>query len=280
MGGIGVEEPAAVGADLLDGDLGRRRTYRQGLLGNHLAVGVLDGFDEGRLGIGAVRLHDALGHQDHRPEDRHRQQDVEHRSRHIDPEIADRLAVASGKAPDHRDQHGHARRRRDEILHGHAEHLRQIAHRGLAAVGLPVRVRDEAHGRVERRVGLDGGQVLRIQGQKMLDPLQHIEKDESGRIECQHRQGVPLPAYLPSRIDIAETVDQPFERPQHSVEADGLSLVHPCHVPSQRLDEGQQHDQIEYDLQQPKGVHQNFSGLSNAISRYTSRPAVVMPPRM
>ena len=58
-----------------------------------------------------------------------------------------------------------AGRDRDEVLHIQPQHLGQVAHRRLAAVALPVRVRGEAHGRVERRVGRDRPEVLRVQGQ-------------------------------------------------------------------------------------------------------------------
>ena len=83
---------------------------------------------------------------------RQRQQDVERAARQVDPEVADGLGRCCRAKPRiKRHQHGHARRRRDEVLHGQAQHLRQVAHRRLAAVALPVGVGGEADGGVERQ---------------------------------------------------------------------------------------------------------------------------------
>jgi hypothetical protein len=65
------------------------------------------------------------------------------------------LARAAREAPDQRDEDRQARRRRDEVLDGEPEHLREGAERRLARVSLPVRVRGEADGRVERGLRRD-----------------------------------------------------------------------------------------------------------------------------
>ena len=62
-----------------------------------------------------------------------------------------------------------------------AEHLRRVAHRRLAAVALPVRVGGEAHGGVERRVGVDGAEALRVQRQHALEALQRVDGQEAER---------------------------------------------------------------------------------------------------
>ena len=61
-------------------------------------------------------------------------------------------------------------RRRSEVLHRERGHLHEIAHGRFAGVGLPVRVRDEAGGRVEGQVRADvaGAEVLRIERQEAL----------------------------------------------------------------------------------------------------------------
>ena len=118
-----------------------------------------------RVGRGE-RLHHALRDEDEGDHERQRQQDVERAAREIDPEVADRGARAPRETADQRDQHRHAGRRRHEVLHGEAEHLRQVAQRRFAAVALPVRVRREARRGIERRVGRDGRQALRIERQR------------------------------------------------------------------------------------------------------------------
>ena len=62
-----------------------------------------------------------------------RQQDVEHAAGQIDPEVADGLRRTPGEAADQRDGQRDAGRRRDEVVHRQAGHLREIAHRRLAA---------------------------------------------------------------------------------------------------------------------------------------------------
>ena len=55
MRGVDVEEPAAVGAELLDRDLRGDRSQRQHLVG---------ALKRGRAGVVGERLHDAAGHED------------------------------------------------------------------------------------------------------------------------------------------------------------------------------------------------------------------------
>ena len=104
--------------------------------------------------------------------------------------------VAAHEAADQRDQHGDAGRRRQEVLHGEPEHLRQIAHRRLAAVALPVRVRGEADRGVHRRIGADRAEALRIQRQPLLHALQEVDDEKAGDVEHEHRQRVALPAHV------------------------------------------------------------------------------------
>ena len=171
-GRVRVVEPAAVRAELLDRDLRRSRSARDRLLA------VL----ERRRGGGPVeRLHDALRDEQHREDERERHQDVRERPVEIDPEVADRRRRAAREAADHRSEHGHPERGRDEVLHRQAGHLAQVRHRRLAAVVLPVRVRDEARGRVDRDVRRDRGQVVRVQRQAILQPQQQVEQHREER---------------------------------------------------------------------------------------------------
>ena len=62
---------------------------------------------------------------------------------------------------------------------------RQIAERRFAAVGLPARVGDEADGGVQRQIGRDGAEVLRIERQRRLQPKERIERDDAERVKDQ-----------------------------------------------------------------------------------------------
>ncbi len=91
MSAIHIEEAAAVGAELLDRNLRRRRSHRQGLRGDHFLVRVLRGLDQVDILVGLEVLHDSLRNQQNGQDHGKRQQDVHGRTHEIDPEIADRL---------------------------------------------------------------------------------------------------------------------------------------------------------------------------------------------
>ena len=152
---VGVEEAAAVGAELLDGLLRGDRP-----LGDRLG-GALERLDlRGRVEV----LDDALRDEQQRADDADRQQDVEEAAREVDPEVAELARRAARQAADEGDGDRHAHRGRDEVLARERQHLRQVAHRRLRHVDLPVGVGDEAHGGVERVPGSMPGTCAGLSG--------------------------------------------------------------------------------------------------------------------
>jgi hypothetical protein len=135
VSGIGVEEAAAVVADKLDRLLAGHRPDR-----HHL----FSAFERRGLDRSAQCLRDAQGGESERNDKRERQQDVEGRARHIDPEVPNRRRLIAGEPADQGDRNRDRGGRIQEIVGGEAHHLRQVAQRRLAAVGLPVRIGDEA----------------------------------------------------------------------------------------------------------------------------------------
>ncbi len=284
---IDVVEAAAVGAELLDRDLRRRgpernRLFgRRRLLGDRIALLVLE-----RLAVGPVlrvvvshrldqrhrrvlveRLRHALAHQHERQDDRQRQQDVDRRADEIGPEVADAARFLAGEAADQRDEHRHSGGRRDEVLHGEPEHLREVAHRRFAAVTLPVGVRGEARRGVERGIRTDGGHRLRIERQPLLQPLQSIHDKGAGEVEPEHRQRVLDPAHLACGIDTGAAVDQPLERSADPLRPYRAAFVNRGHVRAERLRKRQQDDHVESQLEPTRGVHSKISGLNSATIR-------------
>jgi hypothetical protein len=59
---------------------------------------------------------------------------------------------------------------RDELLYRQRAHLRQVRHRFLAAVVLPIGVGDERDRRIPGESLWDRAEVLRIPGQRTLQP--------------------------------------------------------------------------------------------------------------
>ena len=129
-------------------------------------------------------------------DDRQRQQHVERRAGHIDPEVAERLRRAAREGARHGNRERDAGRGRQEVLHGEAGHLHEMAHGRLAAIGLPVGVGHEADRRVEGEVGRDAGEALRIERQHGLQAQQRVEQQEADRIEGEHGQRVGEPGLL------------------------------------------------------------------------------------
>ena len=99
---IGVEEAAAVGAELLDDLLARHRPDGNGLLRP---------FQRGRVDGAGERLRHAERDEDESEDERDRQEDVKGDARHIDPEIADsrRATSAQIRAPARRPSRGRSR---------------------------------------------------------------------------------------------------------------------------------------------------------------------------
>src|SRR6266545_3031276 len=96
------------------------------------------------------------------------------RADEIDPEASERLGAAgaglAGEAARQRQGDADADGSRGEVVPRKPRHLREVAHRALAAVVLPIRVGREAGGGVEGEVGRDWPELLRIEGQKVLQP--------------------------------------------------------------------------------------------------------------
>src|SRR5512143_2321020 len=194
MGGIYIEETASVRAELFDRDLGGSGAQRDDLhlhfrlFGNRIALFIFyrialsiqlrsiidDSLSERYSPVFTKGLHNSLGDQKKRINHRKRQQDVEYGTGKINPEIADGLRRMPLEPADQGNESCHPGCRGHKVLNPEPDHLGEVAHRGLAAVTLPVRVRDKTDGSIERRVGRDSRKFLRIERQEGLQALQEI----------------------------------------------------------------------------------------------------------
>ena len=248
MGGVGVEEAAAVGAELLDDLLAGHRTNRYGLLGAFQGRGV-DGPDQG--------LRHAQGDEDQRPDDRDRQQNVEGDSGQIGPEIADSGRRGAHEATHQREGHGEAGRRRDEIVHGEAEHLGQIAHGRLAGVILPVGVGDEADRGVEGEIGRHRAEAARVQRQHALQPLNAVEKQKAGHGKGKHRDRIGKPALLARRVHPGQAVKAALDRSDDRAEKVAFASVNVGDEFAERYGAAQNQSEHKRDLRPANERHRN-----------------------
>ena len=240
MRGVGVEEPAAVGAEQLDGFLAGDRTAGDRLLPADQCV------DD--LVVQREVLDDAAADQNDRGDRGERQQDSDDAAHQIHPEVAEVTGVATGQSAHERHRDSHADGRRDEVLHREACHLHQMALCRLSGVGLPVGVRDEADGRVPRERGSHrSAGVVEVQRQPALHQLEKEQKQHADRGEGQHAAGVGAPGLFGFRVGADQAVDD-------ALTAQVLGrCVDAVHVVAERNVDGREADDQGCEEQDPRG---------------------------
>ena len=93
-----------------------------------------------------------------------------------------------------------------------------MTHGRLAGVVLPVRIGDEAGRGIEGEIGRDGVEAARVQRQKVLQPLQGVERDEAGDGKDDHRDRVGEPVLLTRCVDARQPIEAALDRPEHGRE--------------------------------------------------------------
>ena len=231
MRGIGIKEPAAIGAQHLDRDLRRYRPDSDGLLGT---------FERRRLDIGPERLRHALPDEKERRQDADGHEHVKRAARDIYPEVADGLHRVTRKTANERNGEYNARRRRQIVLMCQAEHLREVRQRALAAVVLPIGVGDEADRRVEGEIRRDRRLLGRIERQARLEAHQRIENEKSADMEKQHADRVGQPPLLAFLVDTCRAVEDQLDRPQNRGQKRALAVEDARHIGAEHR--GDRHD--------------------------------------
>src|ERR1700731_3404386 len=151
---IGIEEATAVAAKELDRLLRRDRPARDDLCRT---------FQGARIDRTGKGLRDTLRCEKQSANHTNGQQDIKRGTDEVDPGIPDGLAAVTGEAAHHRDRYRHTGRGGKEGLGCDTPHLAEIAEGRLSRIGLPARVRDEAHGGVQSEIRRYWSQMLRIE---------------------------------------------------------------------------------------------------------------------
>ena len=204
-------------------------------------------------------LNHSLLHKQQRQHDRERNEDVERSPNSIDPEVADLAGRAPCNPANDRDRDRHSDRGRHEVVHGELRHLREVGHRLLADVGLPVGVGRERGRGLEGLPFYDARKVLGIERERSLQPQREVSDKHGRDAEEQQTRRVIRPVLICFFVDSAEAIDRPLEKSEPVVRA----LVHLVHVNAHRLRHREQHRAIEEDLNPAVRRHQNFSGRSS-----------------
>ena len=276
MRGVGVRVTAAVRAEHLDGDLRRHRPLHDGLRVERLvfhhgiSLGINDRFairidfrdgnglrlDEFRRRVRFEILNHALRHEKQREHEADRQQQIISDARHVHPEVADGRGRVPRDAAHERRRDRHADGGGKKVVDRQRDHLREIRHRGFAAVALPVGVRREADGGVERQMRRQRAEILRIERQKILQPQNRVGEQQAHEAENQHREGVLFPALFLRRIHAENPVGEFFQRAHHRVEPGAaVGIEHAAEIKAERLGDEDERAEIEREFQPLMGVH-------------------------
>ena len=139
------------------------------------------------------------------------QEHAHHGADQVGEEVADPPAVVgAGEAAGERGRHGHADGGADEVLHGEAGHLHEVADRGLAGVPLPVGVGHEADRGVPGAVLREGGEA-EGERQVLLEATDAVEDQDADHAEAEDREGVGPPVLVGVRVDPQHAVRRPFD---------------------------------------------------------------------
>ncbi len=187
------------------------------------------------LVIGTEVLHHPLRDQQQRINQAPRQQHPQSSARSIDPKVTQRLRLSPRDAPDQ----CHCQRDPDrcgkEVMVGQSEHLRQIAHRHLWHIRLPVRVRRKRYSSIKRKIRGHRGEMLRIERQQVLQPFDRVRRKQRDQAEEQRHNCIFCPRHLAGLIDPRQTIDKPLDRPKDAIGPGPFPLKDTRHIHTQGL---------------------------------------------
>ena len=184
----------------------------------------------------------SLPHKKQSRENADRKQDVERPASHVHPEISDGFRGVPRKSANQSHGHGHSGRGGDEVLDRESSHLNKITNRRLGRVRLPVRVRHEADGGIERQVGRHGRGVLRstacaenCTGLNGKCPCHRCSRYT--KIKLNKLSEIVDAAYCTQRLllvlaDPAEAIDQPLQGVEDGMKKRSLTLEDFIHITS------------------------------------------------
>ena len=183
-----------------------------------------------------VLYHSLLNEQD-RENDRRRQENVQRTAHQIGPEIPERAARLASDSTDECRRDAHANRSGCEIVKRELHHLRQVRHRRLTRIALPVGVRGERRSGLEALAVSDRLQVLWIQRQRALKSEREIRDDHRDRAERDETGEIHGPMLIFLRIDPADAIDRTLEQAEEAprsivrareIQPDRLGTDQPC----------------------------------------------------
>ena len=230
---VGVEEPAAVARHQLDRLPGRGQAARDELPG--AGQGAVD------VPAGEV-LHHPEASQHRREDHRQGQQDADHRTDQVGPEISHGIGIPADQAADQGHGHAQADGRTQKRFRAQPGGLGHVTQRCLTRVVLPAGVGGEADRGIEgeRRVQ---ARVAERERQRALHPQQQVQQQDAGPGDGEDRDRVVRPGLVVVGVDAAGPVDHRLGPPVPRGREDPGQVVAQWHV--QHPDEPEHHERLQ-----------------------------------
>ena len=206
LGTMGFGLPAAVGAQVLDGDQGGDGAHGDVLLG------ALDG---GHRLVGHEILGSALPHQDQCHDNGEGDQDAGGDAHQIHIEVAQVVLAGARQAAAESHAGGVAGGGGDEHHEDDDQHLGEVAQPALTGVVLQVGVGHEGDNGVEGEGGLHGADAVGVEDRQELDAQDQVADKHHDGVGKYQSQGVFLPAHALILIDTADAVDSIVDAVEH-----------------------------------------------------------------
>ena len=207
-----------------------------------------------------VRRH-PLPDQQKDADERDREEDPQDGADEVHPEVPDARRFRPDETPQEGDADGEARRAGEKVLRREPDHLAEIAHRGLAAVGLPGRRGREADRRVEGEVRRHGSREERgvVPRKQRLRAQEPVEEKRPEQAEQEKSDAVLTRHHVVSRIDAENTVDAALDGAEQPIRKSPSLPGRRASVSAERLDE-------EGDAKQERGVLQKIGKVHGPAS--------------
>lgn len=242
-GGVGAQEAAAVGAQVLDGDQGGDGAHGDVLLG------ALDG---GHRLVGHEILGSALPHQDQCHDNGEGDQDAGGDAHQIHIEVAQVVLAGARQAAAESHAGGVAGGGGDEHHEDDDQHLGEVAQPTLTGVVLQVGVGHEGDNGVEGEGGLHGADAVGVEDRQELDAQDQVADKHHDGVGKYQSQGVFFPAHALILIDTADAVDSIVDAVEHGVAKRMLTSGDVEHIAADRDDQQHENHQGQNDLQHCK----------------------------
>ncbi len=217
-------------------------------------------------------LGHALGSQGYGKHEGEGQKHTEDHADHIGEEVPEPPVAGRPQSPHEGEGHGNAHGRGQEVLHGQARGLGQVAEVRLPRHGLPIGVGREAHGHVQGRIGGQPPEALGVGGQGPLGHEQQEQPRDGHPRKGHDAHQIAPPAHGIVRVHPQKAEGAALHRADDAA-GPGLAPLHHVHeVAGKRHRAGHQQGPVGRRREQGRAhlpTHRPSPSLNSSTARYT-----------